>query len=381
MATEHSQEALDKALSKTKISLLRYPDSAFFATLVFNLKHEFSEAIPTACTNGKTIRYNPDFFMKLDRKERLGLILHEIMHVAMLHMVRLKSHDPVRWNVATDLWINPQLLDRGFTLPKGALVDRQYDGLSSEEIYDKLPDPDPEEVETHFELGDGGGSDALTEEQTEELEAEIQDILVQAQIQSRMAGDKAGTIPGEIELYIDQLLKPKLPTATLLRRYLNSFNKDDYSWKRPNRRFMPDHYLPSLHSEALGHIAVAVDASASVSDDEFHRFVSEVGGILRQMRPKRISLVTFDSQVRSVDEVHNLRELVQVSFTGRGGTSIEPVLEWVEAHTPQVTLVFTDGYFHYPPNHRTRQALIWLVHSNPRFKAPHGKTFHYQLKD
>lgn len=387
MTTTVSPEC-QKAMDKAKIQMLSQPDTTFFTTVLFSLKHVWDERIPTACTNGKWIRYNPDFFMKQSPKQQLGLMLHETFHVVWMHMLRLGDRCPMKWNMATDYVINLLITDRGFELPKGALLDEKFRGMSAEEVYDLIPDPDPNEVEIHFTLGepgesgDGDPADGQAMPVPEELAREIEDILIKAQLQSKMAGDKPGAIPGEIELYLDRLLKPKLPTAVLLRKYLHDFAKNDYSWRRPNRRYFPQHHLPSLYSEALGHIAVAVDASGSVSDEEFQRFVGEVGGILRQMRPKKISLITFDTRIRQIDEVHNLNELSKITFTGRGGTDIHGVLNWIDTHQPKVTLVFSDGYFRFANDLATpKTPIVWLIHDNADFEAPFGRVMHYDMED
>ena len=54
-----------KALDKAKVALMSKPDSVFFTTVCFSLKHVWDDSIPTAQTNGLEIRYNPEFFMQL----------------------------------------------------------------------------------------------------------------------------------------------------------------------------------------------------------------------------------------------------------------------------------------------------------------------------
>lgn len=376
-------EEARKALDKAKIQLMASPDTTFFTTVCLSLRHIWDWSVPTACTNGQWIRYNPDFFLKCSPKQQVGLLLHETYHVVYQHMTRLGERDLLKWNLATDFVINLPIIERGFELPNGALIDKQYRGMSSEEVYNLLPTPGPEEVEVHFvmgELGDGGDDEGtMSPEAIEEIKNEIDNILIRAKLQSEIAGDKPGSIPGEIEFYINRLLKPRLPTAAILRRFLYARAKEDFSWQKPNRRFFPKHYLPSLYSESLGHIAVCVDASGSVDDSQFHRMVSEVGGILRQMKPKKISLVTFDTQIRSVDEVTNLKELINVKFTGRGGTAIEPVLEWCNEFQPKVVLIFTDGGFYFRQEDlKPKIPIAWLINDNPNWKAPFGRVVHYE---
>src|SRR4030095_8835742 len=124
-----------QALSKAKINLMARPDSAFFTTICFSLMHVWDDRIPAACTNGKVIRFNLQFFMDLNPEERIFLLLHETLHVAYFHMDRLQTRNAGRWNVAADHVINLQLIERGFKMPSMGLADPQYKGMSTEEVY------------------------------------------------------------------------------------------------------------------------------------------------------------------------------------------------------------------------------------------------------
>lgn len=357
-----------QALNKAKIRLMSTPDSAFFTTVCFSLKHVWDDQIPTAATDGRTIRFNPQFFLSLTTDEQVFLLLHEAMHVAYQHINRKMGRDHSKWNVAGDLVINQHLVDRGFKMPSTGLLDPQYREMSTEQVYAALPDnlpcPMPDLLDS---LGD-----------PEALTREIEDILVRAQLQAKMENDKPGSIPGEIQVFLNGLLEPKLPWYRILQKYLHTFNKNDYSFKKFNRRYFPRFILPGLRSDALMKIAIAVDTSGSVSDNEFKVFMSEVHAILRMMKPESIDLIHFDTQIRSVDSVKSIKELSQVKFTGRGGTRIEPVLFWVNENKPQLTLIFTDGCFSFH-GMDTRMDIVWLIHNNPQFDASFGKVIHYDI--
>jgi predicted metal-dependent peptidase len=358
-----------EALSKTKIQLMSREDTTFFTTVCFSLIHEFDNKVSTAQTNGKVIKFNPDFFMSLPPEEQLFLLIHETLHVALMHTVRVNTRNPKRFNIAADHVINLMLLERRFKMPKNGLADPQYKGMSTEEVYDLLPD---DAGEDDFTM-DLDGSEA-----SEELTAEIQDIVVRASIQSKMAGDKPGSIPDEIQIFLNKLLNPKLPWYKILRRYIQSTSKSDYSFQRPNRRFMPDHYLPSLHSESLVDLAIAVDTSGSVSDEEFLVFISEMAGILKMMKPEKMTVIQFDTQIKEVTPVKDINALKNIEFRGRGGTEIYPVMEWANTHKPKVLIVFTDGDFYFR-GASTKVNTIWLIHNNPQFFTRMGKTIHYEV--
>lgn len=359
-----------KALDKTKIQLMAHIDTAFFTTVCFSLKHLWDESIPTACTNGYNIRFNPDFFLRQSPEERLFLLLHEVLHVCYQHMTRLQERDPQKWNIAADHVINLQLFERGFRMPQGGCADPQYKGLSTEEVYKLLPDADYSANPMDIESPD---------QSPEELSEHLAEIIVRASVQSKIQGDTSGTIPGEVQIFLDKLLTPKLPWQRILQKYLHSLSKSDYSFRKFNRRFFPKYHLPSLHSETLMAIAIAVDTSGSVSDTEFNQFVTEIHSILRMQKPEKITLIQFDTAIKAVDEIRSVKELSKVEFHGRGGTRIEPVLQWAETNKPQLLLVFSDGHFRFY-REGSRTNVVWLIHNNAGFEPPFGKLIKYQLE-
>ena len=359
-----------KAYDKAKIGLMARPDTAFFTTIVFSLKLIWDWDISTAATDGSAIRINPDFFMSLSPDERIFLMVHEAMHVALLHMIRLGERSHKKWNIACDHYINLLLIERGFKMPKMGLADPQYKDLSSDEIYARLPDPPPND---DFQMDLEPPKDP-----PKDLTHEVEDILIRAALQSKIQSDAPGTIPGDIEIFLNKLLNPKLPWQQILRKYIQNLTKHDYSWRKPNRRFFPEHYLPSMFSEKLMDIAIAIDASGSVSDDDFKVFVSETHGILKMMKPDKLTLIQFDRVIKQVDQIKNVRDLMNMTFHGRGGTSIEPVMEWAKENKPKLLLVFTDGEFNfYNTDYKTNT--VFLIHNNPHFESPYGKVIRYEI--
>lgn len=174
-----------KALDKAKVQIMAQRDSTFITTICFSLIHKFCDSIPTAATNGKIVKYNPEFFMKLTPAEQLGLVLHETWHVVFDHMGRVGTRSHTRYNKAADYVINNMLDDRGIHLPAGGLIDHKYDGMHTDQIYDLLPD-DPSFV----------GDLEAPEGDLSQHKAKIDDMIIQASLKAAMAGDKPGSIPG-----------------------------------------------------------------------------------------------------------------------------------------------------------------------------------------
>lgn len=382
----------DTAFRKAKIALMSMRDSVFFTTLFFNLKHSWSFDVPEAETNGMEVRYNPEFFMKLNKDEQLSLLMEQTLHTAFMHMERMGERDKDRWQRAADETVRNVLNDRGFKMIADRKFDTQYKDMSTDQIYKLLPVNTPPPPKNQNDLapppppdgggggdGDSGPGQANQAAADAQLRAQVEDLLVQAQQASKMAGDKPGTVPGSLEMFLDKLLNPVLPWHTILRRWMQAQAKTDYTFAKPNRRFFPQHYLPSMLSTSLVDVMVAVDISGSVSDSDFNQFVSETHSIMKTFKPKNIRFVQFDTRIQHDDNIRSLADLKKLHFTGRGGTDPTPVLELAAKVKPKVLLFFTDGEFYMDNLPQYKGNLVWLIHNNERFSAPFGKTIHYKL--
>src|SRR5262252_8258350 len=167
MHTDKSKVALERVLkARAELILTR----TFYGVLVGQVTPQMSNKVPTAATNGKVHYWNPDFINELSQDEVLGTQAHESEHDARRHGTRRGGRDQEKWNKACDYAINPDLVDQGFKLPEGALIDRKYKGMSAEDIYrsreidealerQKQEEQEQAEDESEPEEGEGEPSD------------------------------------------------------------------------------------------------------------------------------------------------------------------------------------------------------------------------------
>lgn len=340
----------DKSMSKAKIALLNKKNATFISTIVLSLEFSWDETIPTACTNGLDLCMNPDFWMKQNPLEQIGLLAHEAWHVACQHVrpERRQNRDPNLYNQAADHFINLMLTDNGFHIPKGGLCNPEFRDMSTEAIYDILvKDPSKQSPNFQPDFSTGGGNSGQGQPDPAAQQAhqnKITDLLVRAATQSKLAGDNmAGQGAGEILVALDEVLYPKLPWQVILQDHFNGLAKEDYSMARPNRRFIQaGFYLPALFSEGMGTLACAVDTSGSVSDEDFAAFRTEMAYIKELLSPESMHVVDFDTKVNNIHILQDTDNFESVQFTGRGGTSLYPVFEHYKNHKPEVLVVFSD---------------------------------------
>jgi len=363
--------ALNNALSQVKYHIITKSNNPFLSTLLLNLKHRFSLDIPTAATNGVEVIYNPLFFMNLDFKERLGLVCHEVWHVAYSHMLRRGNRDPKVFNMAGDYVINLMLTNNGYILPPNGLIDAKYKNMSTEEVYTLLIDEGHKGEDTDEDIIYATG----TKEEIQAAETKVKEMIVKATEMARMSKNFS-SIPAEIAKAVDDLINPQLDWRGLLVRFINDHSRNDYSWKKPNKRFMPTYYLPSNYSEAIDNITIALDTSGSISQKQLKDFLSECVSILNSFTINNISVISCDCSIKSIDTVENVEDVKTLQMKGGGGTSFHPVFEHCEENPPTILIYFTDLYakqIQEDPGY----PVIWICHSKHP-PAPIGETYYYE---
>jgi predicted metal-dependent peptidase len=96
----------------------------FYGNLSIQLDKYITEAVDTACVSLKKdkmnidLLVNPKYWDKLNNDLRLGLIKHEMLHVAYFHLFLVPSYeDKQLFNIAADLEIN-QYIEQSYKGPK-----------------------------------------------------------------------------------------------------------------------------------------------------------------------------------------------------------------------------------------------------------------------
>ena len=98
--------------------------SPVFAILALFARFIPSQQVPTAATDGKDIFYNPDYLHSLPVTQQDGLLLHEVLHAALLHVPRRGVREAELWNIAADIVVNGIICKQDvFELPPGGLRD------------------------------------------------------------------------------------------------------------------------------------------------------------------------------------------------------------------------------------------------------------------
>lgn len=373
---------LDKELDKAKSSMFLGKNAAFLGSLLCSLNFQWTRSVKTAATNSVDLFWNPEFFMQLDPLVRETVLEHELWHAARLHHIRMGSRDPQVWNQACDIRINNDLEREGrsFIGVEECWKDKDIDAngiMAEEDIYDLLKqNPPPPPPSGGGSWGEGEADGDMLPLSNGQQQTAINNV-VQAIQQAKIAG-QGGNIPGGIEELISKFLDPMVPWEQVLMQFFTDLLHEDYSWKRPNRRYQ-DMYLPSRFTDdgRLEHLMYFLDVSGSISDADILRFNSEVKYIQEVLKPQRLSLVQFDTRITSVKEFREEDPFDEIKVVGRGGTAWEPVRDYIEEHRPTAAVIFTDMGFWDPITPLNYDVpVIWAIQGNPRITGPYGKSIH-----
>lgn len=335
------QVAFDKLTFARTQLILSQP---FFGMLALRLKLVEDPSVKTLCVDGKQVSYNPKFINSLSDGLCRSAIAHEVLHCCFDHMGRLQGRNQKKWNVAADYAINPILKQAKFELGKDWLYDPSLPE-SADEIYALLPDMPDDKGES-----DGQPLDELRAGDPAQAEASAVDWSAAA-IQAAAAAAKAqGNLPGALQRFIEKLTTPQIDWREQFRNFFTCISQDDFSWQRPDRRYLPDDiFLPTLYSESVGDLVAVIDTSGSIDEDTLNTFGSEVKAIVDSARPRKLHVVYCDTQVQHVD-VFEPNDLVTFKLHGGGGTDFRPPFDYLNEHgiKPEALVYLTDMYGPFP---------------------------------
>ena len=352
---------VEDRIKKAHIAIMQHKEFCAMAGILACGKVKVTEEVPTACTNGWDVWYNPKFVeanMKTDPELRL-LVLHEAMHKAYRHMTvwkYLAKMNPMLANIAMDHFVNLSLIDTdagaGFVkMPaNGVQPNSKYRGWSVLQIYTDLEDEDEDG-------GGGGGMDEHDFSGSDEdggtpTEQEMEDEIGRAIRQGEMIRkqrSKDGT--GNSDGMFGDLLMPKVDWRKALREFVTETcsGRDESSWARPNRRFLADDvYMPTMMGVTLRELVVGFDTSGSIfGGNEMTRFVTELTSVIDMVKPSKVHVIYWDTDIVGHQTFEEGQFAVaNLKIKGGGGTDGSVLFDYLREKSikPNAIIQLTDGY-------------------------------------
>ncbi len=354
--------------------------NSFFAYLSLYLKFREKKELPVLA--GVDVKgnfyYNPKEIEKLNQKELEGLVVHEIMHLSLLHFLRQGARDHYIFNLANDIVVNQLLKDNRFSLPEGGIISDSNNVVeiggvriedcnkkTSEQVYHELMKQakkvkivlgkdgcgDGLRFDEHIE-GDGedlnskdGKGKPLSSSKKKELERLWGERTQQALTISQMRGDT----PKGMGRLVGELHKEKINWRALLQQYITQQIPYNYSYAKSHKKSRSmGYYMPHMTKEKID-ISIMIDLSGSIAEKELTDFLSEICGMARAYQ-ERITMRIFSHDVECYDngEVRNgnIEKIKKMELKGGGGTSFSRPLEYLKENNivPKCMIWLTDGY-------------------------------------
>lgn len=363
--TKEFKEDFFKLVDKVILSLMEDKDN-FYGYFLFQMGREIRFDITSASgVNFKGAKYviyfNPILFLQLNMKQMETTIKHEIHHVLSLHLSRVKElknkYSTLTVNLAMDIVVN-QYLDN---LPpySTTLKDVNLKYNLNMEAYNTL-EYYAEKIQSELDLmeeNDEGEEDdsQMTNSMVESYNPEkMHDMWQESDefdektlrefAEKVINASQKGTIPSQVESLIANLKNSQgeIPWNIMLKKLMGTVESNKKKTITRRNRRQPNRL--DLRGEIRNHkseIAVAIDISGSISNEEFKQAIKEVLSIVKNYNHE-ITIIECDKEVKRVYKAKSVRDIKE-RLTSGGATKFTPVFEYANNTKCNLLIYFTDG--------------------------------------
>jgi predicted metal-dependent peptidase len=354
----------------------------YLASALYTLTVVASDELPTMAVDRLWRCYvNADFVAATPVDQLAGVWIHEVSHLLRDHhgrAGRLSAElqgDHHRVNLAQDCEINDDLVADGLRLPPGHIQPATF-GLPTGKLFEEylpgIPPTPPHAwrcgsgahgVSQPWEAGTGGPPTVSpTEAQA------IRRYTAEA-VRAHHRG--RGSVAAGWQRWAETVLEPTVDwrqvlAGTVRQAVAWASGAVDYTYQRPSRRSaaLPRVVLPSLRRPSPA-VAIVVDTSGSMSDDDLAVALAEVAGVLRGVgiRGNRVTVLACDAAVAVTTRVASVE---QVELAGGGGTDMRVGIAAALALPvrPEIVVVLTDGETPWPQHAPPARVIAGLIGSD-----------------
>ena len=363
--TKEFKEDFFKLVDKVILNLMEDKDN-FYGYFLFQMGREIRFDITSASgVNFKGAKYviyfNPILFLQLNMKQMETTIKHEIHHVLSLHLSRVKElknkYSTLTVNLAMDIVVNQYLdnLPPYSTTLKGVnlkynLNMEAYNTLEyyAEKIQSEL---DLMEENDEGEEDDSQMTNSMVESYNPEKmhdmwqeSDEFDEKTLREFAEKVINASQKGTIPSQVESLIANLKNSQgeIPWNIMLKKLMGTVESNKKKTITRRNRRQPNRL--DLRGEIRNHkseIAVAIDISGSISNEEFKQAIKEVLSIVKNYNHE-ITIIECDKEVKRVYKAKSVRDIKE-RLTSGGATKFTPVFEYANNTKCNLLIYFTDG--------------------------------------
>lgn len=374
--------------------------------------------IPVAATDGAHVLINPVHFFKYDLAERVFVTCHEVVHGMCGHpelMQRLANLGKVKYPDGKELPFDADTLNWAMDyVVNDLLVESKIGKYNQDWLWDTNIGKHDDDVlvvyrrilpkdmggqgqsggpltsggngqpsqkngkgqqpfDQHMKPGTTTGQDA-TQAANNRNEQEWKTATAGAMA----AAQAQGKLPAALQRYMEQEIEPVVDWRDLVHGFFaRKVGGGGYDWRKADRRLIVRGiYGPARSGHGCGDIVVAGDSSGSITDAITSLWCGELGGILEDLKPRRIVFMWCDAAVHSVDELFDSTDLYDIrkrGGLGGGGTDFRPVFDKIKelGLEPDALVYLTDGDGSFPKQAPAYPVLWGDISNNPK-KYPFG---------
>ena len=357
------EEEFFKLIDKVNLSLMEEKDN-FYGYFLFQMGREirFDISTPTGI-NFKGAKYviyfNPIIFLQLNIKQMESTIKHEIHHVLSMHLIRAKElkgkFSTLAINLAMDIVVNQYLNNlppyaitlKGMNLKYELNLEPyntfEYYAENIQNVLNVLEEDDEGEEDDSWGEEDNGFDPETTHDLWDEYD-DIDEKMLKDFTEKFISNAEKGAIPVYVEGMIAALRKSKgeLPWNLYLKKLMGTVESNKKKTITRRNRRQPNRL--DLRGELRNHkaeIAVAIDISGSISDEEFKQAIKEVLAIVKNYNHE-ITIIECDKEVKRAYKAKNINDIKERCSSG-GGTRFTPVFEYANSKNINLLIYFTDG--------------------------------------
>ncbi|NRQ30865.1 VWA domain-containing protein [Nonomuraea sp. NN258] len=371
---------------QVKLLAARYraaSDRPYLAAALYSLTVVPTGAVSTMAVDRHWRCYvSPEFVAATSVPELAGVWIHELAHVLRDHhgradrLTAADQRDRLRVNVAQDCEINDDLLADGLTLPEGRVEPAAF-GLATGRLFEEyllgLPPftrgsdcgSGAHGVPGDWEIAGERGPGGVSTVEAEALRRHTAEAM-------RAHRRNRGSLPAGWQRWAEQILEPTVDWRRVLAGAVReavawAAGAVDYTYHRPSRRTgaLRGVVLPSLRRPVPA-VAIVVDTSGSMGEDDLAEALAEVTGVLRAVGVggNRVSVLACDADVHTAARVTSAQ---QVNLAGGGGTDMRVGIRAALAlpERPGVVIVLTDGHTPWPEAPSSARVIAALIGTAP----------------
>jgi len=419
-----NSDSIKNAKVKKAINNLIFKQS-FFSSIILQQKIVEDNTMPTFSVDGTTLRYNDEFANSLKHEEICAVIIHEVLHLVLLHHCRMGNRDHKLFNMAADYAINPQIVNAfdsvkfPYKLPKGCLIDSRFNNMNAEDIYRILekekkdkkdkpgnqgqPKPGDSKGKPGGETKDdsnspgqpsGNNGDKPSNEeptsfgeftQAKDIQVAEETIKIQTKQAANLSKACGQTPLGGILDIIEEAQKPRYDWRETLARFVSEICAKDYTFNRANPRHLSRGIiLPTLYSRTFGKVIVLVDSSGSMFR-EIAALLNEITSCFEMMSEDNqkceLTVIYCDAQVNGI-QTFTAGDDIKLEVRGGGGTALAPGFDYIRDKLNdecECCFILTDGYvsdIHKINQANPPYACFWgMTCANNNFNPIFGEKF------